>query len=240
MLQKKTNWLTNSNAKSHTGWQEKHSIHCSNSALGHFVKRGMGEDSIKYSWETNFLNEAQDCCSFQLASYKYCLEDFVGKYCCWYLYFQYSKMFFDWLKQINCYLSEEWTKDCATLFKSGTQISGKESKWNLCLKSNPLHPPSHQGHISFSFKLHWKWKEWDSTQPAIAAIPVTFGIYWNTFEMQLENIWNWRSMLEERSMPSDLAATPAASFSENTFWFFKSSCWIHTTQEDNDDVLQRI
>ena len=87
--------LTNSNAKSRTGWHKQHSIHCSNSALRHFVKRGMGEDSIKYSWETNFLNEAHDCCSFQLASYKYCLEDFVGKYCCWYLYFQYSKMFFD-------------------------------------------------------------------------------------------------------------------------------------------------
>ena len=142
MLQKKTNWLTNSNAKSHTGWQEKHSIHCSNSALGHFVKRGMGEDSIKYSWETNFLNEAQDCCSLQLASHKYCLEDFVRKYCCCYLCLQYSKMVFDWLKQINCYLSEEWTKDRAKLFKSGTQISGKESKWNLCLKSVQSLAPS--------------------------------------------------------------------------------------------------
>ena len=64
----------------------------------------MGEDSIIYSWEANFLNEAQDCCSLQLASYKYCLEDLVGKYYSCSLYFQNSKMIVDRLKGANCYL----------------------------------------------------------------------------------------------------------------------------------------
>lgn len=132
-------------------------------------------------------------------------------------------MFFDWLKQINCYLSEEWTKDCATLFKSGTQISGKESKWNLCLKSvQSLAPSLPPGSHFFLVQITLEMERVGLHPTRYCCNTGYIGIYWNTFEMQLENFWNWRSMLEQRCMPSDLAATPAASFWENTFWFFSS------------------
>ena len=64
-----------------------------------------GKDSIIYSWQANFLNEPRDCCSLQLASYKYCL-DLVGKYC-WCMYFQYSEMVFDRLKHVYTFLNTD-------------------------------------------------------------------------------------------------------------------------------------
>ena len=65
---------------------------------------------------------------------------------------------------------------CDTFQKWNPNIWEREqmkSLFKICPIPCTLPPGSHQGHISFSFKLHWKWKEWDSTQPAIAAIPVT-------------------------------------------------------------------